>query len=55
MLNLIALKHNLMAFGRSAERQWQSLYRIPGVRLEGDEDGWLGVLMAAARREGLLN
>jgi hypothetical protein len=33
MLNLIALKHNLTAFERSAERQGRSLYRMLGVRL----------------------
>jgi len=53
-LNLFALKHNLTPIERSAKRGGQSPYALLGVRLEGDEDGFLGVLLSAARREGLL-
>jgi hypothetical protein len=54
-LNLFALCHNLTPFERSRKRRGRSPFEILGVRLEGDEGGWLGVLMTRARREGLLD
>jgi hypothetical protein len=53
-LNLFALCHNLTPFERSRKRRGRSPFDILGIRLEGDDGGWLGVLMARARREGLL-
>lgn len=53
-LNLFALHHNLTPFERSDKRGCRSPYELLGVRLEGDEAGFLGVLLSAARREGLL-
>ena len=49
-----AFQHNLTPIERSDKRAGKSPYEILGVRLEGDEDGFVGVLLAAARREGLL-
>jgi len=54
LLNLFALKHDLTPFERSEKRKGRSPFGILGVKLEGDDDGWLGVLMARARKEGLL-
>jgi len=53
-LNLFALKHNLTPFERSAKRKGKSPYEILGIKLEGDEQGWLGVLMARAKNDGLI-
>ena len=53
-LNLIALEHNLTPFERSEKRAGRSPYEMLGVPIEGDEDGFLGVLLSRARREGML-
>lgn len=53
-LNLFALCHNLTPFERSRKRRGRSPFELLGVRVEGDDGGWLGALMARARREGLL-
>jgi hypothetical protein len=54
MLNLIALEHNLTPFERSEKRAGLSPYEMLGVRIEGDEGGFLGVLLSRAERDGLL-
>lgn len=53
-LNLFALCHNLTPFERSRKRRGRSPFEILGVRVEGDDGGWLGPLMVRARFEGLL-
>lgn len=53
-LNLFALKHNLTPFERSDKRKGRSPFEILGITLEGDDQGWLGVLMARAKKEGLV-
>lgn len=53
-LNLFALQHNLTPIERSPKRAGRTPYEILGVHLEGDEKGFIGVLLAAARREGML-
>lgn len=52
-LCLWALKQNLSRY-EQGKRAGRTPYEILGVRLEGDHDGWLGVLLAEARKEGLL-
>ena len=54
LLNLAALEHNLTPFERSKKRGGRSPFEILGVRIEGDEDGFLGVLLSRAQREGML-
>jgi transposase-like protein len=53
-LDLFALQHNTTPFERSDTRAGMSPFQMLGVHLEGDEDGFVGVILAAARREGLL-
>jgi len=53
-LNLFALKHNLTPFERSEKRKGRSPFQILGIKLDGDDQGWLGVLMARAKKEGLV-
>ncbi len=53
-LNLFALRHSLTPIERSEKRAGKSPYEMLGLRLEGDEEGFVGVILAAARREGWL-
>jgi len=54
LLNLVAVEFNLTPFERSEKRAGRSPYGILGVHIEGDDDGFLGVLLSRARREGIL-
>jgi hypothetical protein len=54
LLNLASLEHNLTPLERSEKRKGRSPYEILGVRIEGDEKGFLGVLLPKAQREGIL-
>jgi transposase-like protein len=54
LLHLTALEHNLTPFERSEKRKGRSPYEMLGVCIEGDENGFLGVLLPRAQREGML-